>query len=128
MTQVVHLVEPLSSVALRPFGGQKLTDEDYWAFCEANEKLHIERTSDGEVVIMPPAGGESDDRNVYVVRKLGDWAEEDGRGICFGPSVQFFLPDGSGLSPDASWVSNESLELLTKQERKKFLRLTPEFV
>ena len=56
------------------------------------------------------------------------WAEADGSGIAFGPTVQYFLPDGSGLSPDASWVSNETLTRLTKQQRKKFLRLTPEFV
>ena len=63
-----------------------------------------------------------------VGRELSFWAEKDGRGKGFGPSVQFFLPDGSGLSPDAAWVSNESLNRLTKQERKKFLRLSPEFV
>jgi len=57
-----------------------------------------------------------------------NWARKDGSGKAFGPTVQFFLPDGSGLSPDASWVSKESLSRLTKAEKKKFLRLTPEFV
>jgi Uma2 family endonuclease len=45
----------------------------------------------------------------------------------FGSSVQFFLPDGSALSPDAAWVSNETLNRLTDEERKEFLRLCPEF-
>ena len=56
------------------------------------------------------------------------WAETTGAGRAFGPSAQFFLPDGSALSPDAAWVSNGSLHRLTKQQRKKFLRLVPEFV
>jgi Uma2 family endonuclease len=94
----------------------------------ANPDLHIERTAEGEIVVAPPCGGESDSRNTEVLFHLTRWAKEDGTGRTFGPSVQFFLPDGSGLSPDASWVSNESLRTLTKQQRKKYLRLTPEFV
>jgi len=52
----------------------------------------------------------------------------DGRGKAFGPSVQFLLPDGSGRSPDAAWVSNNRLSVLSKQERRQFLRVIPEFV
>jgi Uma2 family endonuclease len=77
---------------------------------------------------MPPAGGESDDRTAEVIAELRIWAKKDGRGRGLGSSVQFFLPDGSGLSPDAAWVSNASLHRLTRQQRKKFLRLSPEFV
>jgi|SRR5579871_296575 len=104
------------------------TDDEYWAFCEANPDLHIERRATGKIVIVPPGGGESSFRNAEVIAGLGTWARRDGRGRCFGSSVQFFLPDGSGLSPDSAWVSNDSLSRLTKQQRKKFLRLTPEFV
>src|SRR6266849_5225729 len=128
MAQVLTLPEFFSVVAVRRPGREKLSDADYWALCEANRDLHIERTAEGEIVILPPAGGESDYRNVEVSGELRSWAKKDGRGQAFGSSVQFFLPDGSGLSPDAAWVSNESLSRLTKQQRKKFLRLVPEFV
>ena len=127
MTQVLTLPEPLTSLAVRRPGG-RISDSDYWAFCEANRDLHVERTAEGEILIMPPAGGESDYRSSDVVTELKNWARKDGRGKGFGSTVQFFLPDGSGLSPDAAWVSNESLGRLTKQQRKKFLRLAPEFV
>src|SRR5207302_1087302 len=120
--------EPISSLAVRRQGREKFSDEDYWAFCVANPDLRVERTAEGEIVIVPPAGGESDYRSSDVVTELKVWARKDGRGKGFGSSVQFFLPDGSGLSPDAAWVSNESLSSLTKQERKKYLRLSPEFV
>lgn len=128
MQQVLTFPEPISGLAVRRHGREKFSDEEYWAFCMANRDLHIERTAEGEIVVAPPAGGESDYRNTEVVADLRNWARQDGRGTAFGPSVQFFLPDGSGLSPDASWVSNQSLSRLTKQQRKKFLRLTPEFV
>jgi Uma2 family endonuclease len=32
------------------------------------------------------------------------------------------------LSPDAAWVSNESLAKLTRNQRRQFLKLCPEFV
>ncbi len=106
----------------------RLTDEDYFAFCAANPELNVERTREGEIVIVPPAGGESDFRTVKAVATLEEWAIRDGRGKVFGPSVQFLLPDGSGLSPDAAWVSDKRLGALTKVELRKFPRLVPEFV
>jgi Uma2 family endonuclease len=39
-----------------------------------------------------------------------------------------FLPTGAAYSPDAAWVSNERLAQLTKEQKRKFLRLCPEFV
>jgi Uma2 family endonuclease len=88
----------------------------------------VELSAEGEIVIMPPAGGESDYRGVEMVGELRAWAKKDGRGKPFGPSAQFFLPDGSGLSPDAAWVSNESLTNISHEQRQKLLPLTPEFV
>ena len=128
MAQVLTFPEPIAGLAVRRPGAEKFSDHDYWAFCEANPDLRVERTAQGEIVIVPPASGESDYRSAEVIGDLRNWALRDGRGQTFGSSVQFFLSDGSGLSPDAAWVSNESLAKLTKQERKKFLRLSPEFV
>jgi Uma2 family endonuclease len=79
-----------------------LTDEAYFEFCAANQDLNIERTPAGEIVILPPGGGESDFRTVEAVSELREWAKPDGRGKAFGAIVQFLLPDGSGLSPDAA--------------------------
>jgi Uma2 family endonuclease len=107
---------------------ERLTDDEYFAFCQANPQLRLERTAQGEIVIMPPAGGESDHRSLNVGAQLQNWAQRDGRGKAFGSSVEFILPDGSALSPDAAWVSNSAIERLTKEQRRKFLRVVPEFV
>jgi Uma2 family endonuclease len=106
----------------------RLTDEEYFAFCAANPELNVERTSEGEIVIAPPAGVESDFRNASVTTSLTIWARMDGRGRAFGPTVQFLLPDGSGLSPDAAWVSKDRLSRLSKEEKRVFAHLVPEFV
>src|SRR5580658_4957877 len=105
-----------------------LTDEACLAFCEANPDLNLERTREGEIVIVPPPEGESDFRTLGAGARLYEWVGGDGRGKPFGSSAQFPIPDGSGLSPDAAWVSNGRLAVLSKRERRQFLRLVPEFV
>jgi Uma2 family endonuclease len=105
-----------------------MNDDDYYDFCMANANVRFERTAQGEIIIVPPAGGESDYRNVEVSSQLAVWAKRDGRGKAFGPSVEFMLPTGAAYSPDAAWVSNERLARLTKEQKRKFPRLCPEFV
>ncbi len=105
-----------------------LDDEKFWALCEANPDTGLERTPQGEVVIVPPAGGESDYRSAETVGQLHAWARRTRKGKVFGSTALFMLPDGSALSPDAAWVSNGRLAELTKAERRRFLRLVPEFV
>ena len=105
-----------------------LTVEAYLSFCEANSDLRLERTAKGEIVIVPPAGGESDYRSLEIAAELRTWAKRDGRGVAFGSSVEFLLPNGAALSPDAAWVSNDKLARLSKEQRRKFLRLAPDFV
>lgn len=106
----------------------RLSDEEYIAFCDANPNLRLERTAQGEIVIVPPAGGESDYRCLDIGAQIREWSRKTGRGKAFGSSVEFLLPDGAALSPDAAWVSNERLASLSKEQRRQFLRLAPEFV
>jgi Uma2 family endonuclease len=105
-----------------------MNDDEYFAFCMANANLRIERTARGEIVIVPPAGFESDHQNVDVVAQLDRWARRDGRGLTSGSSVEFILPTRAAMSPDASWVSKARLATLPKDQLTKFPRIAPEFV
>jgi Uma2 family endonuclease len=105
-----------------------MNDDEYYEFCMANRDLRCERTAQGDIIIVPPAGGESDYQSVEAVAQLRDWARRDSRGKVFGASVAFILPTGAALSPDVAWVSNQRLAQLTRDERRKFLRICPEFV
>jgi Uma2 family endonuclease len=106
----------------------ELTDDEYFEFCAANPDVRIERTVEGEIKIVPPAGDESSFRNGEFFIQLGYWAKRDGRGKAFESSAAFLLPDGSALSPDAAWVSNRLLATVTKQQRRKFMPVCPEFI
>jgi Uma2 family endonuclease len=106
----------------------RMNDDEYYEFCMTNADVRFERTAHGEIIIVPPAGPESDHRNLEVTAQLHYWAKRDGRGKSFGPSTEFILPSGAAYSPDAAWVSNERLARFTKEQKRKFLPLCPEFV
>jgi Uma2 family endonuclease len=106
----------------------RMTDDEYFDFCQINGNLRLERTAEGEIIIVPPAGYESDYRNTRIVGQLDGWAKQDGRGKASGPSAEFILPTGAALSPDAAWVSNQRLSQLSKVQKTKFPPVTPEFV
>lgn len=76
---------------------------------------------------MSPAGGESSHRNSYLCARLQIWSESYG-GRSFDSSVIFCLPDRSKKSPDASWISIERWNALSKEDRKKFPPICPDFV
>lgn len=127
MMQVVIAEESLpAKLTLNP--DAPMSDDDFYAFCMANPDARFERTAQGEIVIVPPAGGESDHRGTEASGELRQWAKRDGRGKTFGSSIAFLLPNGATLSPDAAWVSKERLSRLTREKRRKFLPVCPEFV
>ena len=105
-----------------------MTDHQYFKFCIANPSVRFERTAEGEIVIVPPAGFESDRQNLAVAAQLHSWATKDGRGSASGPTAEFILPTRAALSPDAAWTSNEQLSRLSKDQRRKFPPVCPEFV
>lgn len=105
-----------------------MTDDEYFQFCADNPDLRIERSVEGDILIMPPVGGEGSFRNSELSAELRTWARKDGRGRGFDSSVEYFLPSGAAYSPDASWVLRSRLDKLTRDEKRKFPRLCPDFV
>jgi Uma2 family endonuclease len=49
-------------------------------------------------------------------------------GIAFDSSTGFKLPDGSDISPDASWVRRDRWDALTPEQKEKFAPICPDFV
>ena len=91
-----------------------LSDDEYYEFCVANADVRFERNTQGEIVIVPPAGSESSYQILEVAGQLREWARRDLRGKAFDSSAEFILPTRAALSPDTAWVSNEKLDGLSK--------------
>ena len=61
----------------------EVSDEDFYAFCQLNRDMCIERNAQGDVIVMPPAGGETSQRNAEITMQLRFWAKRDGTGASF---------------------------------------------
>lgn len=106
---------------------KKISDDEFESFCRHNPDIEIELTKEGELVIMPPTGGETGIRNFTLIGIFFNWLEKDKSGVGFDSSTVFKLPNGAKRSPDLAWIKNERWENLTDEERRKFPPLCPDF-
>lgn len=105
-----------------------MSDEEFYLFCRENPDLRIERTAEGDLIIMAPTGGKTGQRNAQLTRLFGNWAEADGTGIIFDSSTEFSLPNSAMRSPDVSWVRRERWDALSEKQQERFPPLCPDFV
>ncbi len=109
--------------------GMNLTDDQFFEFCVLNrELLRMERTAEGEILIMSPPGARGSHQNLQITMQLALWAERDGTGVAFDSNGGFTLPNHAMRSPDAAWVARHRLASFTEEEKGKFLPLCPDFV
>jgi Uma2 family endonuclease len=125
--------KPLTSVEIPPLLLRlepviDMSDEQFFDLCQLNRDLRLERTSQGDLVIMPPTGSETGGINFKLGGVFYHWVEADGTGVGFDSSTGFTLPNGAMRSPDLAWVKRERWEGLTPEQRKVFAPLCPDFV
>lgn len=104
----------------------RLNDDDFYSLCLANPDLKLERTANGELVVMPLAGGEGGRGEADLIVDLGIWNRQTQLGVVFSSSTGFKLPSGADRSPDAAWVELSRWEALTPGQRRKFPPLAPD--
>ena len=105
-----------------------LSNEQFQQLCWANPELKLERTSQGELVIMSPMGGETGRQNSQLNFQVQLWNQKYQLGEVFNSSTGFILSNGATRSPDVAWVERSRWETLTSEQREKFLPLCPDFV
>ncbi len=106
----------------------EMTQDQFFEFCQANRDLRIERTAEGDLLIMPPAGAETSHRNAGLTAVFYVWARKDGSGLVFDSSGGFKLPNGATRAPDVAWVARSRWDALAAEERKGFAPLCPDFI
>ena len=106
----------------------QLTSEQFYKLCEENRDLQLERNANGELIVMPPTGGETGKRNSTANAQIWTWNDRTELGEVFDSSTGFTLPSKADRSPDVSWVEKSRWEALTPEQRDKFIPLCPDFV
>lgn len=127
MAEVLESLGPPRFV-VHPTAAMAMNDDEFFEFCQANGELQIERTAEGDILIMAPEGGSSGRGSSELIYWFQSWAKQQRRGQVFGSSAGFTLPSGSIRAPDVAWVSNERLAGLTEEQWQKFLPFCPDFV
>lgn len=106
----------------------KLTDEQFYKLCQDNPDIKFERNAKGEIIIMPPTGGETGKRNAGITADFVIWNRTTKLGEVFDSSTCFHLPNGSDRSPDVAWIKQERWDALTPEQKEKFPPIAPDFV
>ncbi|PZV19940.1 MAG: Uma2 family endonuclease [Leptolyngbya sp.] len=105
----------------------QLTREQFYELCKVNHDIRLERSSTGDLILMPPTGWESGKRNADLTTNLNLWNRQAQLGIVFDSSTGFSLPNGADRSLDVAWVEKARIEALAP-DPANFLPLTPDFV
>ncbi len=107
---------------------EKMSNQQFYEFCQTNPDLRIERNANGEIIVMPPAFSDTGNRNGRIFGQLYIWSEADGTGEAFDSSSGFTLPNGATRSPDAAWILADHWHALTPEQQASFAPIAPDFV
>lgn len=131
----MHIILPIADQELEPGAHfdvferlQRMSDDEFFAFCQANPDLKLERRADGTIEFQTMTGGTTGGRNSELNADLTIWNRSARQGQVFDSSTGFQLPNGAVRSPDAAWVSRARWEALTPAQQAKFPPLCPDFV
>jgi Uma2 family endonuclease len=105
-----------------------LTHEEFFKLASTNTELKLERTAQGEIIIMALTGGNTGFRNSILTARLTLWCLESKSGKVFDSSTGFKLLNGAVRSPDAAFVRKAGWEALSEAERSTFPPYCPDFV
>ena len=106
----------------------RMDSHEFFEFCHANPDLRMELTCEGDVIIMPPTGSKSGQRNFTLIGQFGIWMQSDETGFGFDSSAGFTLPNGAVRAPDLAWIRKERWDMLSEDEQEKFAPICPDFV
>lgn len=105
----------------------RVTPEQFDQLCHDNPDLRLELTKAGELIVMPPTGGQTGAQNFELIVEVGLWNRQTQLGRAFDSSTgyDFTALGGGKLCPDVSWIANPRLEGV---DLTGFIPIVPDFV
>jgi Uma2 family endonuclease len=104
-----------------------ISHEQFVQLAWVNQNLQLERTATGELIVMPPTGSDTGNKNADILGQLWLWNRQTQLGQIFDSSSGFHLPNGADRSPDVSWIGQDRWDTLTPEEKSGFAPLCPDF-
>lgn len=119
------MVLPLNPIVHK---SDRLTDDEFYAFCQANRHLRLERDETGQIIFQMPTNTRTGLQNADLILEIGLWNRKARTGLVADSSAGFTLPDTSVRAPDVSWISHARWNALSDEEQDKFAQICPDFV
>ena len=106
----------------------RISDLDLELLSRDNPDLRLESDRHGHLISMSPTGSETSERNSDLLIQIGIWNKQSRLGKVFDSSGGFKLSNGAIRSPDVSWVRIKTWNSLSREQRRKFAPIDPDFV
>ena len=92
-----------------------------------NQPYVIEYSAQGDLIVLPPTGPESNEGEQGVNYGLYGWGLNN-PGRTYSQTVQFRLSSGAVYMPDAAWITQERFDALRSGEYTSTIPGAPDFV
>ena len=104
-----------------------ISDRDLEKLSRDKPDRRLETDAYGKLIIMSPTGSETSDRNSELIFQVKLWNKSSKLGKVFDSSGGFRLSNGAVRSPDVSWITIVKWNALTKEQKRKFAPVDPDF-
>lgn len=83
----------------------KISDRQLEQLCRKNPDRRFEIDAQGKLIIMPPTGSLTGEKNSDLNYQVQSWNRKHKLGKVFDSSTGFRLSNGAIRSPDVSWIA-----------------------
>ena len=105
-----------------------VSDSKLAALSAKNPDLRLETDAAGKLIIMPPTGSLTGEKNADLIYQVQAWNRRYKLGKVFDSSTGFKLSNGAVRSPDVSWIAIARWNSLSDKQKRGFAPIAPDFV
>ena len=106
----------------------EMTDDEFGLFCADHRDYRVERNSNRQIIVQEPTFAYTGRYNAEISSQLVLWNKKHKLGYVFDSSAGFTLANDAILAPDAAWIKKERWDAISKNEKKSYSHLCPDFI
>ena len=106
----------------------RISDSQLEQLCRENPDRRLEIDAEGKLIVMPPTGSLTGEKNSSLLGQVWYWNRQNKLGKVFDSSTGFRFANGALRSPDVSWIALKRWNSLSDKLKKGFAPIDPDFV
>lgn len=107
---------------------EQISDRQLEQLCRENPDRRFEIDAQGKLIVMPPTGSLTGEKNSDLNYQVQSWNRKYKLGKVFDSSTGFRLANGGLRSPDVSWIAIKRWNSLSDRLKRGFAPIDPDFV